>query len=194
MRQLLLSDEQIEGEVEPILKSVRPWPLLRLYLMNWAALGAVIGIGSVLASDKPWSAFEPSARWLMVVALGSGIAALSSPITRLWALRRYLTRTNAELRAQLEKDWSTLTGAGWQGRVIRFSVAASIFFGGVNGTLFSLLFPADRLFGSTLGTIGVMISAFLVSILPMAFGFRALFVRQLKRRVGPGGALPKEIP
>ena len=194
MRQVMLGDPRIEGEIGPVLKAMKPGVLLSSFLVSWVLLGTIVGVASIWGSERPWSESEPSLRWVLVVVLGSGITASGSTILRVWALRRYLTRTNTEIRDQLAKDWSTLTAAGWPLRLVRFSIAASLVFGGVMGTLFSVLFPEELLLGSTLGTIGAMTAMFLVPIVPMTFGFRALLVRQILRPVGPEGVLPSEIP
>jgi hypothetical protein len=72
--------------------------------------------------------------------------------------------------------------------LVGFSIVASVVLGGVMGTLFSFLFPEERLLGGTLGTILAMTALFLVPVLPMTFGLRALIVRRIVRRVGEEGA------
>ncbi len=190
MKSTALTDQQLDNEIEPVLKALRPAPILKFFFLNWATLGAFIGFGSVWASEKTWATFHPSGAWILSVVLGSGLAAAGPAFVRIWGVRRFLTRTNAELREQVEKDWSILTRRGWVGRLIRFSLAASVLAGTSMGMLLSMGFPEERFLGSTLATIGVMTGLFLVPLLPMAFGGRALLIRQLTRRfegtLGPG--------
>lgn len=189
MRNPVLTDQRFENEIEPILKALTPAPILWSFFLQWAILGAVIGFGTVWASEIPWSTFHPSTAWVLTVVLGSGLIAGGTALFRIWALRRYLTRTNAELREQVGKDWSILTRRGWAGRLVRFSLAASVVAGASMGTLLSISFPEDRFLGSTLASIGAMTAMFLVPILPMAFGGRALLVRQITRRAEGNVAL-----
>ena len=188
MKYPVLTDEQLTEEIEPALKAFRPAPILWAFFLQWVILGAAIGFGSVWASEIPWSSFHPSAGWLVTVILGSGLAAAGPAMIRIWGLRRYLTRTNEELRQQVERDWSVLTRPGWIGRVVKFSLAASIVGGVSMGTLLSVRFPGDRFLGSTLATIAAMTAMYLVPILPMAIGGRALLVRKITQRVD--GDLP----
>lgn len=193
MRYPVLTDEQLDEEIKPVLKGLRLGPILRDFFLHWATLGAFIGFGSVWASEKTWAAFHPSSAWIFSVILGSGIAAAGPVLLRIWAIRRYLTRTNAELREQVEKDWSILTRRGWVGRLVRFSLAAAVLVGTSTGLLLSILFPEERFLESTLATIGVVTGMFLVPLVPMVFGGRALLIGKLKRRV-EGTLLPKEDP
>lgn len=179
----VLTDEQLSAEVEPVLKALRPAPILWAFLIQWVVLAAVIGFGTVWASEVPWSDFHPSLAWILTVVLGPGIISGGSALTRVWAVRRYLTRTTNELREQVSKDWSVLTGPGWFGRMIRFSLAASVVAGGTMGTLLSIRFPGDRFLGSTIATLGAMTGMYLVTIIPLAFGMRSLLVRKIVRRV-----------
>jgi len=66
------------------------------------------------------------------------------------------------------------------------------------GILLSIRFPADRFLGSTFATIAGMAAMFLVPMLPLAFGGRALLVRKITQRVEGNleleeGSSPKEI-
>ena len=187
MRDISLGDARIDADIEPVVKMMRPAALVRSFVVNWVGLGAIVVSASILGSDKPWSEIVSSARWVLTVVLGPGIAASGSTLLRVWALRRYLTRTNTEIKERVAKDWSTLTRPGWPRRMVGFGVVASLSFGGTMGALFSVLFPGERLLGSTLGTIGAMSAMFLAPVLLMVFGFRWLLVRQTARRVGPGG-------
>jgi len=188
-----LTDQQLENEIEPVLKALRPGPILKLFFLNWAALGAFIGFGSVWPSEKTWDTFQPSTAWILTVVLGSGLSAAGPAVLRIWSIRRFLTRTNKELREQVQKDWSTLTRPGWPGRLIRASLAVSLLAGTSLGMLLSMGFPEERFLGSTVATIGVMTGMFLVPILPMAFGGRALLKIQLTRRF-EGTLAPGESP
>ena len=128
VRHPVLTDDRLDHEIESVLKALKPTPILRTFFLNWAALGAFIGFGTVWASEETWSTFRPSAAWVLVVVLGSGLSAGGPVLLKIWALRRYLTRTNAELREQIGKDWAILTRRGWAWRLIRFSLAASAVF------------------------------------------------------------------
>lgn len=198
MTQPVLSDQRLTEEIETVLEARKPGPILWAFFLQWVILGVFIGFGAVWASEIPWSTFHPSAAWLLTVVLGSGITAASSALFRIWSVRRYLTRTNAELRDQVSKDWSVLTGPGWVGRVTKFSLGASAVFGASMGTLLSIRFPADRFLGSTFATIAGMAAMFLVPMLPLAFGGRALLVRKITQRVEGNlaleeGSSPKDI-
>ena len=129
LRYPVLTNEQLDEEITPVLKGLRPGPILRDFFLHWATLGAFIGFGSVWASEKTWATFHPSNAWILSVILGSGLTAAGPVLLRIWAIRRHLTRTNVELREQVEKDWSILTRRGWVGRLIRYSVAASVMAG-----------------------------------------------------------------
>jgi hypothetical protein len=191
LRYPVLREQQLDHEIETVLKALRPTPILKAFFLSWVTLGAFIGFGSVWASAETLSTFHPSAAWILTVVLGSALSAAGPVMIRIWGLRRYLTRTNEELREQLEKDWSVLTRRGWFGRLTRFSLAASAVAGISIGTLLSILFPEDRFLGGTVATIGAMTSMFLVPILPMVFGARALLVRQITRRA-EGSLAPED--
>ena len=186
MTEPVLTDQRLAEEIEPVLEAFKPGSILRTFFLQWVILGAFIGFGVVWASEIPWSSFHPSAAWLLTVILGSGTIAGGTALFRIWSVRRYLTRTNDELRGQLSKDWSLLTRPGWVGRIIRYSVAASMVAGVSMGTLLSIRFPGDRFLGSTLATIGAMTMMFLAPMVPVAFGGRALFVRKITQRVEEG--------
>jgi hypothetical protein len=176
-----LTDQQLEDQIEPALKALRPGRILKLFFLNWVVMGSFIGFGSVWASEKTWDTFPFSTAWILTVVLGSGLSAAGPALVGILGVRRFLTRTNAELRDQIEKDWSTLTRPGWPGRLIGFSLAVSVVAGTSLGILLSLDSPEERFLGSTVATIGVVSGMFLVSLLPMVFGVRLLLKKQLTR-------------